>query len=773
MNMYVQIAKKATATLMLLSLFTDCGELDTLLPSDGTYQVKALVNNSSLEDCSLISSTDKIRPYFAHSVTKDPDLTGLVVFLQNQQGEIAGKKTRYILQNFAGDTPFLEPEFKPEPPKTEEPDELLSLEDNDKLENNDKKEKTAGDEETDKEEPDVPDTETTVSMEKPVEKLETPPVKTSPVSPVIENEDTIIVVKSLDENIPYFPLPANLEIGQYTLVFQVLGREETLHRTETTIYYLGSAKFKLNDIQMYLPGVSSGSRLISPGITVMLEARLSFDQRLDPYIRWYNGKNILSEGRLADGEGKILWKAPEQTGFHTVRVEVFPFRLRQGISGISREISLPVSLKAATTDYFTGDTLLSIAKITPPPVPDTQDAVLTDSPQVRIQSVAMETAAPDKPELVHWYQFSGNLQDTKTPISAEQSLIPVNEKPPRWIPVAYSYGLSTSADESYLLPPVAFFPEGEESGGGQFLFHIKPVSDGEIFNARFALQASSNEYAEIYLLQKGTAFVLRLNAPGAQALETPVSFAAHENGSYITAVIDFFIRPYRLEARLRLGPETLEPIEAKSIAIAGPLKGECRIRLGGLAVAEIQKQKMPAGNTPVSSAAKKTPLPEVPPAEQAFIQPAVFPLPDTGSTNKAAEEQGIAIEAESGKQPAADTAVQAAVVWNEFALLYSAIPLLPEEPVILIEDNLLEEEIDEMETAAVNPKPANTETKKTDARKAATEQPPEDTQKPVENENALPEPDSGPAAIPLGKTLSSANVPPNSETKPFDISENA
>jgi hypothetical protein len=82
--------------LSLLSILFACGELNTsLFSSEGTYQVRALVNGNSLESCSLIRQNDKIIPYFAVSVVNDPDLMGLLVYLQNSKGEIIGDRVLY------------------------------------------------------------------------------------------------------------------------------------------------------------------------------------------------------------------------------------------------------------------------------------------------------------------------------------------------------------------------------------------------------------------------------------------------------------------------------------------------------------------------------------------------------------------------------------------------------------------------------------------------------------------------------------------------------
>ncbi|GHV96036.1 hypothetical protein AGMMS50293_23560 [Spirochaetia bacterium] len=520
MAMYVQKVRKALTVLIVLIFFSNCSELDSVLSSTGTYQVKALVNDVSLDECSIISSGDKIRPYFASSIDNDPDITGLMVYLKNPKGEILGGKIHYTLKPKT-DT-VLETKTSTGEDKTEEKTE-------DKTESS----KNSG-EETEKSET----TKLTGAAETSADTIDID---------TIVIEDAVIHVKRLDKNLPYFSMPKNLSMGQYTLVFQVIGGKENLGRSERPFYYLDNAKFSLKDIRIYLPGLNAGSRLIPAGATIMLEARLDFDSQLDPYIIWYNGKKVISEGRFSNEAGTILWKAPDQNGFHYLRAEAFPFHTRQGFKGSSREISLPVSSKTTSENLLPGDA----------------------------------------PELLHWYQFEGSLKDSKSPMSTEWVLKPKEEKLPGWSPAGSSYGLSAGPGEAYLLPAVSFFRE-ETKGGGRFLFRLKPVADGSVFSARFGI--SSTESLQMSLNLKEENLILRLNASGVPPVEVSETLSSPESGMYITITIDFFILPEHFGVKLSQGdadqqdvPEKDQMIqnEANWIDLAVSLNGECTFTLGG------------------------------------------------------------------------------------------------------------------------------------------------------------------------------------------------
>jgi hypothetical protein len=507
------MAKKALSILIILAAFGACGELDTVLSSTGTYQVKALVNDVSLDTCSLISAGDKVQPYFASSIANDPDVTGLIVYLQNPQGVVLGGKIRYTLNSSA------DPVLAAGNASAELPDSGA----------------TPADTENSTDKPDG-------GTEKPAETG-------------VKNDakaETVIRVKRLDKDLPSFVLPENIDIGQYVLVFQVLGGKENLHRIEKAVYYLKDAKFSLKDIQMYLPGQRE-SRLVPAGSTVMLEAKLDFDAVLDPYIVWYNGKKIVNKGSFADGAGSILWKAPDQNGFHTLRAEVFPFHIEQKIAGNSREISLPVSSKTGDLNLLSGD----------------------------------------NPGLLHWYQFEGSLKDSKFPGVSEWDLKAADSTRPLWRSTGYYYGLAAGPDNAYAFPPVTFPNEinpADEAAGhetrqfssGQFLFRFKPVSDGTLFSARFGTE----EPVQLELNLRGASLILTLTAPGmTETAAEPLESV--EQNEYINASVIFSMQPNLVTARIEM--EKIFPSKeivlaiSESRAISG--SKECKLTLGGQGIA--------------------------------------------------------------------------------------------------------------------------------------------------------------------------------------------
>ncbi|MDR2134195.1 MAG: hypothetical protein LBP27_03740, partial [Treponema sp.] len=628
----MRIFRRVSVTLFLLLLFSTCGELDTVLPSSGTYRVNVLVNDVSLDECSLVRDDDKIRPYFATSVAEDPDVTGLVIYLQNVRGEVSGGKIRYALRSAengkagAADERTAAGEESPEKMKSGTNAEAGSAGYADNAGNIDNMDNAAG-------------TETVKGTDAGKTALHGNP----------EYAETLIRVESLDRNLPFFPLPENLKTGLYTMIFRVLGKgpaygeEETLYQIEKFFYYLGDSGFALSDVRMYLPGSLNMSRLIPPGTVVMLEARAEYDKTLDPYIVWYNGRKRIGGGRLADGAGTMLWKTPEQTGFHAVRAEVFPYQIRENIAGISRVISLPVSAKASAASFFS----------------EKYGGSFTE----------------DNPNLIHWYQFRGSLQDSKKTVSTERALIPVGGESPKWLPCDNSYGLSTGTDRVYLMPPVSFYREGGEEGGGRFLVRFTPVSEGPVLDVSFGSKSSPEENAAIAeLFLKDGKTVLRLSVPEGAAEE--ITLPVYASPDYHVAVlVDFYLNAKRLDAKICFESGSGFQPEHGSIDLTVPPGGEARVRLGAPAKGGDGK----TGSAPNAKNAGVSAESGMPPKEDASGRDA-FDRESSGEP-EFGDRYSVPGDAPADASPAAGNGEDAVVriIWDELAVLRLPVSALEEK----------------------------------------------------------------------------------------------
>jgi hypothetical protein len=392
-----------------------------------------------------------------------------------------------------------------------------------------------------------------------------PPTET-PRPPIPEDET--IMVRQLDQSFPAFQIVEGLNIGRYNLVFQVMGEKEILHRTLRPIYFIGDAKFTLGEIQSFLPVAITGGRLIPPGINVMLGTEIKADSQLDPYIIWHNGKKILAQGRLSAGANYLLWKTPEQTGFHSIRAEVFPLlpgdRMPGNMIGKIKELSLPVSSKSERVRRF----------------------------------------SDPSGEFINWYQFWGTLDDANAPNSFERRLVSLRSQTPRWIPFGGMYGLLVGHNDVYTLPGMPFKLAGDAQGTGRILFCLAAFSEGGILNIRFAggeasTQAGAQETedspvgtAELDLSFTGDALILRIASDDASQEESLELNGDQANG-FITLVVEFTIAQDYFDAELRLGDPaaTTGPL---SIALAAPISGEGVVRFGEHTYSRGAKRQVPA-----------------------------------------------------------------------------------------------------------------------------------------------------------------------------------
>jgi hypothetical protein len=633
-EMSVRTVSKLFFLLLGLALLGNCGQFDMVVSTGDSYQIRTLVNNTFLDDCSLISTGANIRPYCDNSITRDPDISELLLFFQNSQGETVGGKIRYVLKIDAVDHP--QTEESPDAGQTDEGDSAedpeVTIDEEDNSENSEASEDTI---DTIDEEGSPEESEESEETKEEEIKLDLPAEEPD------SREETAIHVKRFDRHLPSFTIPVDMEIGTYTLVIRVISGSEIIGETKQDFFYLGNAYFSLKDIQLYLPG-SSSSKLIPLGTTVLLEAKIEADRHLNPYIVWHNGRKIIQEGSLSDGANLVFWKAPELTGFHTLRAEIFPSHLRRGVQGISRDIVLPVSAKASGAGFFP-DQNLSDFVITSPDFSPEAKTTPENNP-----------VAEWHPDPIHWYQFAGTLHDSNNRLATEKTLVPVTEGLPRWKPMDYSYGLVTGPSDIYSLPLVSFFQEGEQKGGGLFLFRIKALSEGTLLNAVF----ESNDQVKISISYNGEHLALSLSSRGRSAKEALIPLnKPDETGVHISAALLFNLFEDRLEARLILQ----EGDSNQSVSLgtgARRLNGKCQISIGGMAN---------------SGGDSETSL-QSPSEEQ------------TRRRNR--------------RQKPPETAI-----WNEFAVLYM-VP--PEEPVLVEFDiaDIAEDEISEdenEETASVAP----------------------------------------------------------------------
>jgi len=490
-------------SVLLTAFFCGCEAMDSILTSTDAYTINAQIDGVPLEECSYVKSTDQIKLDFEESVSDDPDVTTLVVFLKKSLGEVSGWKVIYTLDQSAG-----------------QKEETRSVQKNKK-----QKEEKISEDETENEAP-------------PVEEKKEPVLKRN-------GEELFFHVKNLDAELPPFPIPENLSPGKYTMVLQVMSGKDILQKTEKSIYYLGKTVFSYEGINVYLPGAVDTSHHIPKESVVMLEVNLNFDNQLNPYIIWYDGKNKISEGKFSDGADILFWKAPEQNGLFSLCAEVFPAEKNHELAGYKKEISLLVSSN--------------------------------------VENINLVSA--DNDQLMHWYTMEGNLNDSINAADEGSALKPNPKSKPKWMGLDGTYGLATGYNSTLKLPKVSVLNKDTETW--QALIRFKPLSGGVVCSVQFG---SSDVSMFLSIEEKNLVLTLAspqktvsqtVSLPAAEMDESSENQETGNDISFLTVGINFSINSSALSAQINIFGD-LNPVElaVKPIKLETKIKNEFNITLG-------------------------------------------------------------------------------------------------------------------------------------------------------------------------------------------------
>jgi hypothetical protein len=477
MRRYIYKPGSVLRVFLFSLILISCGDLDldlgTVFSSGESYRIDARADDRSLDERSILTRTSAIQPYFKNSLVNDPDVRGLLVYLALPSGDRISENIRYTL------------DLPADIGKDEGGSSNTAL-----------------------------DLAEVSGREAKAAKEEAPEKDAVPRLNVLDREleDLIIPVSHLDRDLPLFFLPETLPIGYYRMVFQVLGAENILYRYEKPIFYLADAKLVLEDVQSCLPGALNGIRLVPPGINILLEAYITADERLDPYVIWYNGKKRIGEGSVAGGADRFIWQVPEEAVFHTIRAEVFPFQPVGGsdlnIAGAVKEIVLPVSSKYEWAGFFAGQ---------------------GDS-------------------FSNWYKFGGTLWDSKNP-GKKGELVSEDGSEPQWVSSFGMYGLSLGSGNRYTLALQPVVSEETGTGNGRIMLYTALLRQGSFLNLSF--QGDTGPL-ELDIAASEGGLVLTLDTGSARYEETlPLDF--YTPGEFITLVVDYGIGPDQFRAGLSQG----------------------------------------------------------------------------------------------------------------------------------------------------------------------------------------------------------------------------
>jgi hypothetical protein len=593
------LPKSGIGLLVVVSAFivAGCGELDTILSSNlstnSVYRVNAVVEGRSLDECAIVGIDSRIRPYFIDTIEGDPDITGLVVFLETPEGELASRKVRYVPGSA---------EQSSEQAVGTDRSTAGQMGGNDlsgtPAEQTEDGETVSGEIESavDAEDPDLESGESGRDEPLPVGDGSSPDGNFSREEEgaaaeqvsglddgwergtvyqirgkrsfsgngeIADPDELVVYVPKLSGELPALLVPEKLAIGPYVLVFQVLGLQGVLSHSEKLIYYVSDAELALGDIQTYHPGNVERSGVVSPGSVLMLETKVSADARLEPYIVWYHGKNRIKEGPVSEGVDQLLWRTPAQTGFQAIKAEIFPFAppaAYKNANGLVKELSLAISSK-----------------------------------QARRAVGSTETLQPDS--LIRLYQLGGDLSDSLAFQDGGRELVPGNDTIIAWLPKTGIYGLAAGFGRSYTIPGPLFTPDENLPGRGQFVFRFAIQSSGIIFSGVFTLDKTSQTLKLDLSCDTNTNRLTLSCALGDEIREQTLFLPFSGRDEWITVAVDFTTENKEFRTELSLlsvgNGELLAELASlsdksvpagKGIVLPGALTGKGVFRIGAAAV---------------------------------------------------------------------------------------------------------------------------------------------------------------------------------------------
>jgi hypothetical protein len=542
-----------------------------MLSSGKAYKVNALVNGRSLDECAILSQGSEISPYFDFNVNGDPDIASLVIYLKNYMGKEAGVRIKYSLPIKEGENTIEADASSPVPGVVQEAAGTESVYIPDGASGVAAGTVSVVTEMTGTESPvlagtvgtDAKDaalyTESKDSIETGGESglstIEDSPVEpgtagTPSASEVIGVSEVIVTVENFYD-MPSLTFGDDLPFGFYTIVFEVrAGNGAVLNSIEKPFFYIASSQLVIEGIVSYLPGVSSAARIVPPGEKIILEAKM-LAEGVSPYIIWYEGKNIISEGYKAEGGDRIFWSSPAQTGFQNIRIEVFPFNPNQMpvMRGLTHDISLPVSQRHGRDGYF----------------------------------------AAYSNQLSHWYKLWGNLTDTRDPANAASGLVPADDMEIKWQPVSGTYGLKVGPANVYKIPGAFFKYIRQNEGSGEILFRFAPydTSTETLILKTELLTTNADDIQTAYpmelsLFEENLVLTVFVKNEENEVLRVQTPLIVSADG-FVSAAIDFQF--FDESVIIGIGVENTETasIEAwEHITIQGRAESDGVIQFGGI-----------------------------------------------------------------------------------------------------------------------------------------------------------------------------------------------
>jgi hypothetical protein len=318
--------------------------------------------------------------------------------------------------------------------------------------------------------------------------------------------ETVFDFPPLNESIEVGPFAGlNFPAGVYSLRFDLV-TDTGATITEWLTFFHVVGDFAVQAINSFPPVSAAGT-------TASLAASLLSPDGLDPYLRWWQGTELIAEGLMSDGLAQASWPTPDVAGIYAVSLELFPIEPpRSGMVAPQPRGSLDVAVyvvaPAATEASAQHATLLRF------------DATLQDSGNA-LGAEPARVVSGNAPLFTALGSDIGYVIDPDRVLELPRSLIPTDTNGP--LPFSITLSLLAESARGTLLRSAAG-PFELEITLGEDRVPVVAVGTGAVSHQLRAKQA---------LAENPT--ILTLSATPTAA---GISLAWYEDGEQTTALLD-------------------------------------------------------------------------------------------------------------------------------------------------------------------------------------------------------------------------------------------
>lgn len=131
-------------------------------------------------------------------------------------------------------------------------------------------------------------------------------------------------------------VPDELPPGRYIFHIRVFENNQEIASKEITL-------FKTNE-QYSIDSLFSLPQETEAGKDVFIRAKINVQEQANPFMRWTLEGRVLKEGFLSEGLDTLHWKAGEEVGLYSIRLDVFPEEVDADLlSSINESVEIVVS----------------------------------------------------------------------------------------------------------------------------------------------------------------------------------------------------------------------------------------------------------------------------------------------------------------------------------------------------------------------------------------------------------------------------------------------